>query len=233
MGSKCEGTYVEHCIREVGNDKIASLSYLPAGWAMGMIALAMLAMIEMIEMMAIMAIMARMSMVITMAMMANSLGNIYLMDALAGTAAIATLGRFAARSRRRRVRIKLDELLAEPCPLSLANPTLSLANPTPSLANPTPPSLAPPPPSSESSISACCQLELDSAPGVTSLNEERCLAKAKQVCEMCETQNPPKLSLSSGVTRPELGTPATRRLDSSHFAHSILGQIWIQQLRVA
>ena len=193
MGSKCEGTYVEHCIREVGNDKIASLSYLPAGWAMGMIALAMLAMIEMLAMMVIM---ARMSMVITMAMMANSLGNIYLMDALAGTAAIATLGRFAARSRRRRVRIKLDELLAEPCPLNLAKP------PPPSLANPTPPSLAPPPPSSESSISACCQLELDSAPGVTSLNEERCLAKAKQSkCVKCVKLKTHPHSLSPRVSQ--------------------------------
>ena len=83
----------------------------------------------------------------------------YLREALAGTAAIATLDKFATISRRGRSR--LEDVLANP---------------------PSPPSLVPPPPSSESSILAGCQLDLDldsdSASGVAWASMRRCLAKA-------------------------------------------------------
>ena len=108
--------------------------------------------------------MAMMKVMATLAMMSISVADIYLREALAGTAAIATLERFAASSKRGRSR--LDEILANP---------------------PTPPSLVPPPPRSGSSILAC-QSDLDSASGVAPASM-RCLAKA-EVCEMCETQHP-------------------------------------------
>ena len=140
--TKC--TYIEHGVREVGNDKIASLSYLAAG------------LIEILVVMAIVAIMV------------ISMENIYLREALAGMAAIATLERFAAT--RMRGKSKLEELLAQP----------------PSL-------LLPPPPTVESSILAC-QLDSYSASGVASLNEGD--VWAKQVCEICETQHQLRLSPS-------------------------------------
>ena len=107
-----------------------------------------------------MTIMPMLAMMMTiMAMMAISVANIYLMEALAGTAAIATLERFANISRRGRSR--LEDVLANP---------------------PSPPSFVPPPPSSESSILAGCQLDLDldsdSASGVAWASMRRCLAKA-------------------------------------------------------
>ena len=83
------------------------------------------------------------------AMVAISVENIYLREALAGMAAIVTLGRFAEI--RMRGRSRLEELH--------------------------PPSLVPPPPSVESSIPAC-QLDSYSASGVSSLTVLRCLAKA-------------------------------------------------------
>ena len=83
------------------------------------------------------------------AMVAISVENIYLREALAGMAAIVTLGRVAEIKMRGRSR--LEELH--------------------------PPSLVPPPPSVESSILAC-QLDSYSASGVSSLTVLRCLAKA-------------------------------------------------------
>ena len=105
--------------------------------------LVMMTMVAMITMMTMVAMMAMMTMV------AISVENIYLREALAGMAAIATLGRFAEIRMRRRSR--LEELH--------------------------PPSLVPPPPSVESSIPAC-QLDSYSASGVSSLTVLRCLAKA-------------------------------------------------------
>ena len=110
-----------------------------------------------------------MVMMIMVAMMVViSVENIYLREALAGMAAIATLERFAAT--RMRGKSKLEELLVQP----------------PSL-------LLPPPPSVESSILAC-QLDSYSASGVASLNEGD--VWAKQVCEICETQHQLRLSPS-------------------------------------
>ena len=129
-------------------------------------------------------------------MVVISVENIYLREALAGMAAIATLERFAAT--RMRGKSKLEELLAQP----------------PSL-------LLPPPPSVESSILAC-QLDSYSASGVSSLTVLRCLAKAS----VWNARNRTPLSLLAWQGRQWPPTQLSWTPTGLHFGQIWIQQLW-------
>ena len=170
-----KSTYIKDGIWEVGNDKVASLSDMAAGEGAMVEIMAMTSILALKVMMAVQVLvtMAATIKTIMMAMRTLLVENIYLFDTLAGTAAIATLERWAASSN-----IGRSRLLAH--------------LPPPSLAHPPPPS-----PSCGSSILASW-VPTQQVVWWASMRKDVWLQlRWVEVCEMCETEHPGRLSLGN------------------------------------